>query len=85
MSRSDSERRVLLSKAMEEPDALGMFVQASARLQRVVPFDAAVWRVTDPETGIMTTPMHGESIESKAASNTGRPSSSPDPSTCTAT
>jgi len=63
MSRLDSERRVLLSKATDEPDALGMFAQASARLRRVVPFDAAVWRVTDPETGIMTTPMHGENID----------------------
>jgi DNA-binding CsgD family transcriptional regulator len=65
MSRSGNERRMLLSKATEEPDALGMFAQASARLRRVVPFDAAVWRVTDPETGIMTTPMHGENIDAQ--------------------
>ncbi|TDW98637.1 regulatory LuxR family protein [Kribbella sp. VKM Ac-2566] len=65
MSRSDVERRALLSKATDEPDALGMFTQASARLQRVVPFDAAVWRVTDPETGILTTPMHGENIDAR--------------------
>ena len=64
MSRSD-ERRVLLSKATEEPDAVGMFAQASARLRRVVPFEAAVWRVTDPETGIMTAPMHGENIDAQ--------------------
>ncbi|TCN32842.1 regulatory LuxR family protein [Kribbella orskensis] len=56
---------MLLSKATEEPDALGMFAQASARLRRVVPFDAAVWRATDPETGILTTPMHGENIDAQ--------------------
>jgi len=54
---------MLLSKATDEPDALRMFAQASARLRRVVPFDAAVWRGTDPETGIMTAPMHGGSID----------------------
>lgn len=56
---------MLLSKATEQPDALAMFAQASARLRRVVPFDATVWRVTDPETGIMTTPMHGENIDAQ--------------------
>ena len=65
MSRSDNERRMLLSKATQEPDALAMFEQASTRLRRVMPFDAAVWRVTDPQTGIMTTPMHGENIDAQ--------------------
>jgi DNA-binding CsgD family transcriptional regulator len=65
MSSPDHERRVLLSKATKEPDALGMFAQASTLLRRVVPFDAAVWRVTDPETGIMTTPLHGENIDAQ--------------------
>lgn len=55
-------RSELLARVERAPDALGMFAAASAQLHRILPFDAAVWRVTDPETGIMTAPVHTENI-----------------------
>lgn len=62
-------RSELLARAEHAPDALGMFAEASAQLRRFMPFDAAVWRVTDPETGIMTAPIHAENIDDKGCAN----------------
>jgi DNA-binding CsgD family transcriptional regulator len=65
MNRSNQQRRAVLSRAANAEDALGMFALTSVRLKQVVPFDASVWRVTDPETGIMTAPLHGEGIDAQ--------------------
>ncbi|MEV0648874.1 helix-turn-helix transcriptional regulator [Phytomonospora sp. NPDC050363] len=42
--------------------ALDLFAQASHRLRRKVPFDAAVWRAVDPFTGLPTAPILGEHV-----------------------
>ncbi|GAA4953851.1 DNA-binding CsgD family transcriptional regulator [Nonomuraea thailandensis] len=47
----------VLTAAERAADALDCFGRASARLRRLVPFDAAVWSATDPETGLVTAPM----------------------------
>nr|WP_128984007.1 helix-turn-helix transcriptional regulator [Streptomyces roseicoloratus] len=40
-----------------------MFAEASRHLRRLVPYDAAVWRVTDPETGMMAAPIRAENLD----------------------
>ncbi|MGW6527192.1 LuxR C-terminal-related transcriptional regulator [Streptomyces venezuelae] len=49
--------RGALSGLERAADAVELFERASAGLRRVVPFDSAVWRATDPETGLITAPM----------------------------
>jgi DNA-binding CsgD family transcriptional regulator len=44
-------------------DAVAVFAAASARLRRLVPFDAAVWLTTDPGTGLPTAPTLADSLE----------------------
>ena len=46
-----------LAAAERATDAAGMFTRVSARLRHAVPYDAAVWAATDPETGLITAPM----------------------------
>lgn len=41
---------------------LDLFAQASRRLRRQVPFDAAVWRAVDPFTGLPTAPILGQDV-----------------------
>ncbi|ONI84476.1 helix-turn-helix transcriptional regulator [Actinosynnema sp. ALI-1.44] len=53
----------LVDQAVRAPDALAMFTEASARLRKLVPFDAAVWRTTDPDTGLMTSPIRTENLD----------------------
>ncbi|MEU5979613.1 helix-turn-helix transcriptional regulator [Streptomyces sp. NPDC047315] len=53
-------RAELLRSAERAPHPLALFVAASTRLRRLLPYDAAVWRATDPETGLMTAPVHVE-------------------------
>ncbi len=62
-SRTSVGRAELLSRAGKATDALGMFAEASAHLRRLVPYDAAVWRVTDPVTGMMTAPIRAENLD----------------------
>ncbi|GAA1186099.1 hypothetical protein GCM10009654_49580 [Streptomyces hebeiensis] len=64
-----SNRAELLARAERAPHALSMFADVSERLRRLLPYDAAVWRVTDPETGIMTAPVHAENIDDKGCAN----------------
>ncbi len=52
----------VLAAAERAADAVGMFTRVSARLRRVVPYDAAVWAATDPETGLITAPMVVEGL-----------------------
>jgi len=47
----------VLAGADRAVDATDLFTRVSARLGRTVPFDAAVWAATDPETGLITAPM----------------------------
>ncbi|MFC9895006.1 LuxR C-terminal-related transcriptional regulator [Nocardia sp. NPDC127579] len=43
-------------------DAQTLFAHASTRLRRLTPFDAAVWVVTDPTTGLTTAPVRVENL-----------------------
>ncbi|NDU76677.1 LuxR family transcriptional regulator [Actinomadura sp. DSM 109109] len=54
----------ILSAAERAAGALELFSHASARLRRHMPFDAAVWTATDPETGLVTAPMLVEDLGS---------------------
>lgn len=54
----------LASTADRAADALDLFTRTSARLRRSVPFDAAVWAATDPDTGLITAPMLVENLGS---------------------
>lgn len=59
--RSSSPRE-LLSGVAAAPDALALFTGTSARLRRLVPFDAAVWRASDPVTRLTTAPVLVENL-----------------------
>ncbi|MFV2172600.1 LuxR C-terminal-related transcriptional regulator [Actinomadura sp. LOL_016] len=54
--------RALLDGAERAPDASALFGGASARLRRLVDFQAAAWSATDPGTGLVTAPMHVENL-----------------------
>lgn len=56
------ERRALLDRAAGARDASGLFDRVSARLRRLVGFQAAAWSATDPETGLITAPMRVENL-----------------------
>ncbi|MFH9395998.1 LuxR C-terminal-related transcriptional regulator [Streptomyces sp. NPDC017556] len=62
-SRTSVGRAELLSRTARATDALGLFAEASAHLRRLMPYDAAVWRVTDPVTGMMTAPIRAENLD----------------------
>ncbi|MET9343180.1 helix-turn-helix transcriptional regulator [Nonomuraea sp. NPDC003804] len=57
----------ILSAAERASNALELFSRTSARLRRDMPFDAAVWTATDPETGLVTAPMLVENLGSREA------------------
>ncbi|MFJ6516211.1 response regulator transcription factor [Streptomyces sp. NPDC091406] len=63
LSPTSVGRAELLSRSAKATDALGMFAEASAHLRRLMPYDAAVWRVTDPVTGMMTAPIRAENLD----------------------
>jgi DNA-binding CsgD family transcriptional regulator len=48
---------------MRVSNATELFSGLSARLGRTVSFDAAVWRTTDPGTGLMTAPVVVENLD----------------------
>ncbi|MFJ9039027.1 response regulator transcription factor [Streptomyces sp. NPDC102406] len=62
-SRIANGRAALLSQSAKATDALSMFAEASSHLRRLLPYDAAVWRVTDPVTGMMTAPIRAENLD----------------------
>ncbi|MFJ8077211.1 LuxR C-terminal-related transcriptional regulator [Streptomyces sp. NPDC096176] len=62
-SRTEIGRTELLSRTSKATDALGMFEEASDMLRKLLPYDAAVWRVTDPVTGMMTAPIRAENLD----------------------
>jgi DNA-binding CsgD family transcriptional regulator len=53
----------LLARADRAPDALALFAEVSAQLRRLLPYDSAVWRATDPATGLMTAPVRTENTD----------------------
>jgi DNA-binding CsgD family transcriptional regulator len=62
-TRVDTGRTELLDRAARSTDPLGMFAEASHHLRRLMPYDAAVWRVTDPQTGMMAAPIRAENLD----------------------
>ncbi|MFJ6570680.1 LuxR C-terminal-related transcriptional regulator [Streptomyces sp. NPDC091292] len=56
-------RAELLSRSARATDALSLFAEASSHLRRLLPYDASVWRVTDPVTGMMTAPVRAENLD----------------------
>ncbi len=64
MSAETRRRRdelVLRVQRVDDPGAV--FAEASTRLRRLVPFDAAVWLTTDPVTGLPTETTFADSLE----------------------
>ncbi|MEV4172542.1 helix-turn-helix transcriptional regulator [Nonomuraea sp. NPDC049709] len=55
----------VMSAAERAGDALELFSRASDRLRRLIPYDAAVWTATDPETGLVTAPMLVDNLGSR--------------------
>jgi hypothetical protein len=56
-------RNELVLRVQRVDDPLAVFAEASAKLRRLVPFDAAVWLTTDPVTGLPTTPSLTDNLE----------------------
>lgn len=63
MSRTEIGRAQLIARALKATDALGMFAESSAQLRRLMTYDSAVWRVTDPLTGMMAAPVRAENLD----------------------
>jgi DNA-binding CsgD family transcriptional regulator len=55
-------RRELIERARQAVSVRDLFRAASAGLCRLVPFDAAVWLVTDPATGLPPAPLRSENL-----------------------
>jgi len=62
--RPDVRRRrdELVLRIQQADTAAEVFAEASTRLRRLVPFDAALWMATDPTTGLMTAPTRIENL-----------------------
>ncbi|WP_218004824.1 response regulator transcription factor [Actinomadura macra] len=56
------ERRTILDRAKHAHDASDLFRGTSARLRRLVGYQAAAWSATDPDTGLVTAPMRVENL-----------------------
>src|SRR3954454_5898053 len=59
---ANDARERLLEDAGAAAGMSEMIAAASTRLQRVVPFDAAVWLASDPATGLPTAPTRIENL-----------------------
>jgi DNA-binding CsgD family transcriptional regulator len=57
------QRDELVLRVQRTDDAVAVFAEASTRLRRLVPFDAALWMMTDPATGLPTAPTRIENID----------------------
>jgi DNA-binding CsgD family transcriptional regulator len=55
-------RDELVLRIQQADTAAEVFAEASTRLRRLVPFDAAVWAATDPATGLLTAPTRIENL-----------------------
>jgi DNA-binding CsgD family transcriptional regulator len=56
-------RDELVLRVQRADDTAAVFAEASTRLRRLVPFDAAVWLSTDPDTGLPTAPTRVEGFD----------------------
>jgi DNA-binding CsgD family transcriptional regulator len=56
-------RNELVLQVQRVDDPVAVFAEASTRLRRLVPFDAAVWLTTDPGTGLPTAPTLADNLE----------------------
>lgn len=56
-------RDELVLQVQRTDDAATVFAEASPRLRHLVPFDAAVWMMTDPATGLPTAPTREENLD----------------------
>jgi DNA-binding CsgD family transcriptional regulator len=56
-------RNELVLRVQRVEDPVAVFTEASRRLPRLVPFDAAVWLTTDPGTGLPTAPTLADNLE----------------------
>ncbi len=56
-------RNELVLRVQRVTDATAVFAEASTRLRRLVPFDAAVWLTTDPGTGLPTAPTLADNLQ----------------------
>ena len=61
------QRDELIWRVGRAEDASEIFAEASTRLRRLVPFDAAAWVGTDPATGLPTAPTRVDDLEVSAA------------------
>jgi DNA-binding CsgD family transcriptional regulator len=55
----------LIAQAWRAEDVGQLFTEASARLHRMLPFEAAVWRAADPVTALVAAPVRTEHIVGK--------------------
>jgi hypothetical protein len=55
-------RSELIDYALDARDVRELFAGVSRRLQRIVPFDAAVWMAPDPATTLPTAPARTENL-----------------------
>jgi DNA-binding NarL/FixJ family response regulator len=55
----------LIAQAWRAEDLGQLFTEASARLRRMLPFEAAVWRAADPVTVLVAAPVHTHHIAGK--------------------
>jgi hypothetical protein len=56
-------RNELVLRVQRVNDDAAVFAEASTRLRRLVPFDAAVWLTTDPGTGLPTAPTLADNLQ----------------------
>jgi DNA-binding CsgD family transcriptional regulator len=55
----------LIARAWRAEDLGQLFTEASARLHRMLPFEAAVWRAADPVTALVAAPVTVEHVAGK--------------------
>jgi DNA-binding CsgD family transcriptional regulator len=55
----------LIARAWRAEDLGQLFTEASARLHRMLPFEAAVWRAADPATALVAAPVRVEHVAGK--------------------
>jgi DNA-binding CsgD family transcriptional regulator len=63
VSATDAYHRdLLIERALEADSVSALFGDASRRLKRLLPFDAALWVATDPATALPTAPTLAENV-----------------------
>lgn len=62
-SRRTFGQAEILARAGRSTDPLNLFAEVSRYLRELTPYDAAVWRVTDPQSGMMAAPIRAENLD----------------------